>query len=56
MQKFVLVGKAKTVFQLLDLMAKGEKAERKARRIALANTPAFAERELHGWMKEFSAR
>jgi len=26
MEDFVLVGKAKTVFQLIELMAKGEKA------------------------------
>ena len=28
MESFVLAGKAKTVFQLIDLMAKGEKAEK----------------------------
>jgi len=28
MQNFVLRGKAKTVFRLLELMAKGEKAEK----------------------------
>ena len=28
MENFVLAGKAKTVFQLIDLMAKGEKAKK----------------------------
>ena len=28
MEKFVLAGKAKTVFQLIELMAKGEKAKK----------------------------
>jgi hypothetical protein len=28
MENFVLVGKAKTVFQLIELMAKGEKAKK----------------------------
>ena len=28
MQNFVLAGKAKTVFRLIELMAKGEKAEK----------------------------
>lgn len=28
MENFVVAGKAKTVFQLIELMAKGEKAEK----------------------------
>ena len=35
MQNFILAGKAKTVFQIIELMAKEERAEKKARRIAL---------------------
>ena len=29
MEKFVLAGKAKTVFQIIELMAKGEEAKKK---------------------------
>ncbi len=29
MEKFVLAGKAKTVFQIIELMAKGEELEKK---------------------------
>ena len=29
MENFVLVGKAKTVFQIIELMAKGEEAKKK---------------------------
>ncbi|MFC1958104.1 hypothetical protein ACFLVQ_00865 [Chloroflexota bacterium] len=29
MERFVLAGKAKTVFQIIELMAKGEEVERK---------------------------
>ncbi|MFC1958140.1 hypothetical protein ACFLVQ_01045 [Chloroflexota bacterium] len=29
MERFVLAGKAKTVFQIIELMAKGEEEERK---------------------------
>jgi hypothetical protein len=32
MQNFVLVGKAKTVFRLIELKAKREEAERRARK------------------------
>ena len=46
MQNFVLAGKAKTVFQIIELMAKGEEAEKKTQRMTTF-IPRLLKKEKH---------